>query len=93
MISPKNVIVTALSVRFPLSGGWTLDVLRQYSSGDFELKTYDPMLLDDYFVPKFGTDIDFEAMHADGHIGRVLGKEQWPELDGLDDLDALLSRV
>jgi hypothetical protein len=95
MKKPKKVYITSLSMRFPLSEGWTNDILSSYTKGSFALKGFGPGEWDaQYFIPYPGSKLDIDAMVRDKVISEdsIIGKEAWSELGGLSNIEALKER-
>jgi hypothetical protein len=94
MNEKKPVIITSLAMRFPISLGWTLDILNSYLiEGSFEKKTGWPELgMSDYYILNVGSILDTDKLYKDGHVGPLCGRANYDELKYLSDLEVLKSR-
>lgn len=90
----KNVSITSLSARFYKRDGWTIELLIASCN---KYKKMSPTVFElgdeaEYYIYHPGF-LDYKALYDDGHIGELLGKDRWGELDGLSDLDILKDRL
>lgn len=100
----KSIIISSLSMRFPLADGWTLELLKKYVShhsdpeaftlmGEFITSEDERIPYDTrYYFARVGTILDIQRLFEDGHIGELIGKDSWGELKGLSDLEILKRR-
>ncbi len=86
----KLVIITSLSMRFYKSDGWTKELLEQYLLTG-SLKTF-PEDAAPYWVPNANSSLDIDRLVKDGHVGDLVGKYSYGELQGLSDLEILKER-
>jgi hypothetical protein len=93
----KPIQITSLAMRFQLSDGWTEELLAPYvmthnrGSEPFVKKDFNNK--DHYLLPAVGTVLNVKGLIDDGHVGDLVGKESWSELDGLSDLAILEDRT
>lgn len=98
MVKKKNIIITSLAARFPVSEGWTLDILNSYVIRSLDLAGITLRgfglneELDQYYIPNIGTQFDFECMISDGHVGELCCRNMYGELRGLSDIQVLNDR-
>lgn len=89
-ITKKPVIVTAITVKFPIIDGWTKELLVKYCTRGGFLRIGSGQGLDfECWVPEFDSIINYEQMYADGHIGTLLDKHLYWDLCSLSDIDIM----
>lgn len=94
MINKKPIQITSLAMRFQLSQGWTLEILNQYlTKGELILKGFGKDEDEDqYYILRPYATLDVEGLVRDGHVGALLGRSSWGELETLTDLEVLKQR-
>lgn len=90
LVKPKPVIVTALTIKFPIIDGWTKEILKPYvTRGGFLLIGSGYGCDFKCLVPEFDSVIDYDKMYQDGHICKVLDKHLYWDLCGMSDIDII----
>ena len=87
----KDIVITSLAMRFPKCQGWSVELLGKYLKKG-KLLTFDYGHEHEYYILEVHSTLDVKALYSDGHVGELVGRDRWAELEGMTDIQVLERR-